>query len=38
MNQYAEYIQQLPKGQAGKLHPVEKENPATIQRRLGVAA
>jgi hypothetical protein len=38
MNEYADYIQQLPKGQAGKLHPVENEKPLTIRRRLAVAA
>src|SRR5918996_656018 len=38
MNEYADYIQQLPKGQAGKLSPVERENPATIRRRLQAAA
>jgi hypothetical protein len=38
MNEYADYIQQLPHGQAGKLHPVENEKPATIRRRLAVAA
>jgi hypothetical protein len=27
MNEYIDYIQQLPKGQAGKLHPVENEKP-----------
>jgi hypothetical protein len=34
MNEYAQYIQQLPKGQAGKLHSSENENPLTIRRRL----
>jgi hypothetical protein len=38
MNEYFEYIQQLPKGQAGKLHVLEHENPLTIRRRLAVAA
>jgi hypothetical protein len=38
INEYADYIQQLPQGQAGKLHPVENEKPATIRRRLAVAA
>jgi hypothetical protein len=38
MNEYADYIQQLPQGQAGKLHPVENEKPATIRRRLASAA
>jgi hypothetical protein len=34
MNEYVDYIQQVPQGQAGKLHPVENEKPATIRRRL----
>ncbi len=38
MNEYADYIQQLATGQAGKLHPVEQEKPATIRRRLVTAA
>jgi hypothetical protein len=38
LHQYASYIQQLPKGQAGKLHSGEKENPLTIRRRLASAA
>ena len=38
MNEYVAYIQQLPKGQAGKLHAVESENPLTIRRRLVSAA
>jgi hypothetical protein len=38
MNEYASYIQQLPKGQAGKLRPVENENPATIRQRPTQAA
>ncbi len=38
MNEYAEYIQQLPHGQAGRLRAVETENPLTIRRRLVVAA
>jgi hypothetical protein len=38
MNEYAQYIQQLPKGQAGKLHSSESENPLTIRRRLVTAA
>jgi dipeptidyl aminopeptidase/acylaminoacyl peptidase len=38
INEYASYIQQLPKGQAGRLSPVEQENPATIRRRLAAAA
>jgi hypothetical protein len=38
MNEYADYIQQLPQGQAGKLRPAENEKPATIRRRLVSAA
>jgi hypothetical protein len=38
MNEYADYIQQLATGQAGKLHPGEQEKPATIRRRLVTAA
>jgi len=38
LNEYIDYIQQLSRGQAGKLHPVEQEKPATIRRRLLSAA
>jgi hypothetical protein len=38
LNEYADYIQQLPPGQAGKLSPVENEKPLTIRRRLMQAA
>jgi hypothetical protein len=38
MNVYANYIQQLPKGQAGRLRIGEEEKPLTIRRRLAVAA
>jgi hypothetical protein len=38
LNEYATYIQQLPPKQAGKLHPEGNENPATLQRRLVIAA
>jgi hypothetical protein len=38
MNEYANYIQQLPQGQAGKLRIGEEEKHATVRRRLGVAA
>ncbi|SRR5918999_3459373 len=38
INEYVDYIQQVASGQAGKLHPVEQENPVTIRRRLAVAA
>ena len=37
-NQYAEYIQQLGEGQAGKLHVSEQERHTTIRRRLTVTA
>ena len=38
ITEYAEYIQFLPKGQAGRLHAGESENPLTIRRRLSVVA
>jgi hypothetical protein len=38
LNEYADYIHRLSSGQAGKLSPVERENPATIRRRLHAAA
>jgi hypothetical protein len=38
MNEYADYIHQLPTGQAGRLRTGEEEKPTTIRRRLGVAA
>jgi hypothetical protein len=38
INEYAAYIQQLPRGQAGRLRIGAEEKPATIRRRLGVAA
>jgi hypothetical protein len=38
INEYADYIQQLPTGQAGRLRIREQENPLTLRRRLGVAA
>jgi hypothetical protein len=38
LQEYAAYIQQLPKDQAGRLRIRESENPLTIRRRLGVAA
>jgi hypothetical protein len=38
MNEYANYIQQLPPGQAGKLTIGEQEKLATVRRRLTVAA
>jgi hypothetical protein len=38
MNEYADYIQQVPKGQAGRLTIGEEEKHTTIRRRLSVAA
>jgi hypothetical protein len=38
INEYADYLQQLPQGQAGKLRVLEQENPLTIRRRLVTAA
>jgi hypothetical protein len=38
INVYLDYIQQLPKGQAGRLRGEERENPLTIRRRLVSAA
>jgi hypothetical protein len=38
VTEYAEYIQSLPQGQAGRLRCVEQENPLTIRRRLNTAA
>jgi hypothetical protein len=38
LNEYAAYIKELTPGQAGKLHILEQEKPATIRRRLVVAA
>jgi hypothetical protein len=38
INEYADYIQQLSKGQAGRLRGGEQENPLTIRRRLAGAA
>jgi hypothetical protein len=38
INEYADYIQQLARGQAGRLRIGESENPLTIRRRLAVAA
>jgi hypothetical protein len=38
INEYADYIQQLPRGQAGRLQGGEHENPLTIRRRLVSAA
>jgi hypothetical protein len=38
MNEYIDYIQQLPKGQAGRLRIGEEEKHATVRRRLITAA
>jgi hypothetical protein len=38
LNEYAAYIKELTPGQAGKLHILEQEKPATIRRRLVVVA
>jgi hypothetical protein len=38
INVYADYIQQVPSGQAGRLRGGESENPLTIRRRLAAAA
>jgi hypothetical protein len=38
MNEYANYIQSLPQGQAGKLRVGEQEKHTTVRRRLVVAA
>jgi hypothetical protein len=38
LNEYAEYIQQLPTGQAGKLRIGEQEKHTTVRRRLVTAA
>jgi hypothetical protein len=38
MNEYADYIQQLPRGQAGKLTIGEDEKHTTVRRRLATAA
>jgi hypothetical protein len=38
LSEYVDYITSLPKGQAGRLRIGVEETPATIRRRLGVAA
>jgi hypothetical protein len=38
LSEYAEYIQKLPTGQAGRLRIGGQENPLTIRRRIAVAA
>jgi len=38
INEYADYIQQLPQGQAGKFTIGEDETHTTVRRRLATAA
>jgi hypothetical protein len=38
INEYADYIQQLPRGQAGRLRVEEQEKPMTVRRHLAVAS
>jgi hypothetical protein len=38
LNEYVDYIQHVPKGQAGRLRIGERENPLTVRRRLVSAA
>jgi hypothetical protein len=38
LSEYADYIQQLPRGQAGRLRVEEQEKPMTVRRRLAVAS
>ena len=38
LHEYIDYITNLPKGQAGRLRIGAEETPASIRRRLGVAA
>ena len=38
INEYADYIQQVPKGQAGRLTAGADENPFTVRRRLVTTA
>jgi hypothetical protein len=38
LSEYADYIQQVPPGQAGRLRVGESEKHTTVRRRLGVAA
>jgi hypothetical protein len=38
INEYADYIQQVPQGQAGKLRIREDEKHTTVRRRLVLAA
>jgi hypothetical protein len=38
LHEYAEYIQKLPVGQAGRLKVEDQENPMTVRRRLAGTA
>ena len=38
INEYADYIQQVPKGQAGKLRIREDEKHTTVRRQLSTTA
>ncbi len=38
LQQYGDYIQQIPEGQAGKLQATEDEKISTVRRRLTTAA
>jgi hypothetical protein len=38
LHEYIDYLTNLPKGEAGRLRIGAEETPATIRRRLGVAA
>ncbi len=38
LQQYADYIQQLPEGQAGKLEATGDEKVSAVRRRLTIAA
>jgi hypothetical protein len=38
LNEYADYLQQVPPGQAGKLRVGESEKHTTVRRRLATAA
>jgi hypothetical protein len=38
LNEYVDYIQHVPKGQAGRLRVGERENPLTVRCRLVSAA
>ena len=38
LDEYIDYLTNLPTGQAGRLRIEQEETPTTIRRRLGVAA